>query len=199
MENYNNPSQPVSPGGDGARARKSILKWILLYVIIGAVAYGAIYYFLFNKNGYNYNTQKYQNNYQNQDSDVKDWKEYSSEEGGFSLKYPADWTIDDRTGEGSLEYGPPKSVTFLGKQGRLQVDYGIGFGGACEEGYQPLLIGSEKFDVCHSILNNAEHWSVAAKDFGKFGIGMFVDINKPYIHNRDFMLKILSTFKFTPR
>ncbi len=45
--------------------KKSIWKWILLYLIIAAVAYGAVYYFFFyKKGGYNYNSQSYQNNYQ---------------------------------------------------------------------------------------------------------------------------------------
>lgn len=37
--------------------KKSIWKWILLYVVIGAVAYGLIYYFFFHKSGNSYNTQ----------------------------------------------------------------------------------------------------------------------------------------------
>ena len=172
-------------------SKQSLLKLILLYFIIAFVVYGLIYYFFF------YN-KKYYNSKQNQyENEIIEWKEYINNEGGFSLKYPINWTLDDRTTEGSLEYGPPKSVIFKGEQGRLQVEYGAGFGGMCEEGYQPLLIGSEKFDACHSIINETEHWSVSAKDFGKFGIGMFVSINKPYMENRDFMIKILSTFKFT--
>lgn len=38
--------------------KKSIWKWILLYVLIGAVAYGLVYYFYFSKNG------QYGGNYQ---------------------------------------------------------------------------------------------------------------------------------------
>ena len=38
-------------------SKKNLWKWILLYVVIAAVAYGAIYYFFFaNKGGYSYNT-----------------------------------------------------------------------------------------------------------------------------------------------
>ena len=38
--------------------KKSIWKWVLIYVIIGAVAYGTVYYFYFyKKGGYSYDSQ----------------------------------------------------------------------------------------------------------------------------------------------
>ncbi len=48
-------------------SKKSIWKWILLYVVVGAVAYGAVYYFWsYEKGGYSYSPQNYQNNYSTQ-------------------------------------------------------------------------------------------------------------------------------------
>ncbi len=45
-------------------SKKSLWKWILLYVVVGAVVYGFIYYYFFAKNGgYSYNPSQYQNNY----------------------------------------------------------------------------------------------------------------------------------------
>ena len=52
--------------------KRPLWQWILLYVIVGAIVYGAIYYFVFAKNGgynsdnanYNYNTNSnYNYNY----------------------------------------------------------------------------------------------------------------------------------------
>jgi len=52
---YNNPKN---------YSKKNLWKWILLYVVIAAVAYGLIYYFFFaNKGGYSYNPPQGQNNY----------------------------------------------------------------------------------------------------------------------------------------
>jgi len=179
--------------------KKSIWKWILIYVLISAVAYGLIYYFFFYKKGeYNYDSQQNQDESSNQtqDSDVKDWKEYSNSEGGFSLKYPSSWVIDDKTSEGSIEYGPPKNVIFTGGQGILQVSYGTGFGGMCEQGYEKLLIGNKNFDVCHEVIEDVERWSATAEHLGKYGVGLFITVNKPYLYNRDIIISILSTFKF---
>ena len=36
--------------------KRPLWQWILLYVIIGAVVYGLIYYFVFAKNGGGYGT-----------------------------------------------------------------------------------------------------------------------------------------------
>ncbi len=49
-----NDSQKKSYGNYGYK-KKPLWQWILLYVIIGAVVYGAIYYlFLGRKGGYKY-------------------------------------------------------------------------------------------------------------------------------------------------
>ncbi len=69
-------------------SRKSIWKWILLYVLIGAVAYVAVYYFLFyKKGGYIYNQQD------NQNTQTADWKTYKNDEYGFAISYPSTWVI----------------------------------------------------------------------------------------------------------
>jgi len=37
--------------------KRPLWQWILLYVVIGAIVYGLVYYFFFAKNGgYNYNS-----------------------------------------------------------------------------------------------------------------------------------------------
>jgi hypothetical protein len=42
--------------------KRPLWQWILLYVIVGAVVYGAIYYFVFaKKGGYNYSGGTTQN------------------------------------------------------------------------------------------------------------------------------------------
>lgn len=58
-------------------AKNSLWKWILLYAVIGAVAYGLIYYFFFaNKRGYTYNTQS--NNYEQTTPTIKNDQELMS-------------------------------------------------------------------------------------------------------------------------
>jgi hypothetical protein len=37
-----------------AYGKKPLWQWILIYVVIGAIVYGAIYYFFMNRGGYSY-------------------------------------------------------------------------------------------------------------------------------------------------
>jgi len=58
-------------------AKNNLWKWILLYVVIGLVAYGLIYYFFFaNKGGYTYNTQS--NNYEQSTPTIRNDQELMS-------------------------------------------------------------------------------------------------------------------------
>ena len=73
-------------------SRKSSLKWILTYLIIGIFAYGAIYYFFLNNEGkYVYGPQNEQTQTQTKNSlEATDWKTYANSEYGFEIKYPQD-------------------------------------------------------------------------------------------------------------
>ena len=65
--------------------KKSILKWIVLYVIIAAVAYGAVYYF-YKKSDYSYT--------QTANTQTADWKTYTNAEYGFEFQYSAQYILD---------------------------------------------------------------------------------------------------------
>jgi len=74
-------------------SKDNIWKWVLLYVVIGAVAYGLVYYFFFyKKSEYNYNTQQYQNN----SVETADWEIYRNSEYGFGFSYPAGVSVQER-------------------------------------------------------------------------------------------------------
>ncbi len=125
---------------------------------------------------------------------IAGWKTYASNQGKFSLSYPPDWQVDVN----SASTDPITSVIFSGDQGVFQVDYGQGFGGVCQSGYEKLEIGGQQFDVCHYIRDDdTEHWDVSGKFRDNLGLGLFVAANPPHLANRDVILKILSTFKFT--
>ncbi len=56
MENENNYEKKYNYG------KMPLWKWILIYIVIGGVVYGLVYYFFFyNKGGYNYNAPQNQN------------------------------------------------------------------------------------------------------------------------------------------
>jgi len=97
--------------------KKSIWKWILLYLIIGAVAYGAIYYFFFYKDGeYSENFQYPIFNYQmkNNTTETADWKTYRNDKAGYEIKYPPNWAFreypDIKTGAGFRPLSEPNDI-----------------------------------------------------------------------------------------
>jgi len=79
---------------------------------------------------------KYPLLYSERTIDTSDWKIYTDTMGGFSFKYPNDWTVTDpvvNPGNG------PKSHAYkiLGPNGQIMnMAFGNGFGGGCEASHQ---------------------------------------------------------------
>lgn len=78
-------------------SKKSTWKWIALYIVLGAVVYGAVYYFYFyfyKKGEYSYAPQNYQAETQIK-NETADWKVYENAAMGFSFRYPLDFQLQD--------------------------------------------------------------------------------------------------------
>ncbi len=94
--------------------KKSLLRWILRYVIIAAVAYGAVYYFYFYKKGNNYNTPGYENNSTNNTNQIADWNAFLINKvyadgytSGHVAIFKADHTLPSAWG---LDYAGPNDA-----------------------------------------------------------------------------------------
>ncbi len=71
-------------------SKKSIWKWISIYLIAGVLVYGSVYFAFFHKGNIqesSYSINQYEWGYQN--IDTKNWKTYQDTEHGFSFKYPS--------------------------------------------------------------------------------------------------------------
>ncbi len=131
-------------------------------------------------------------------NETTNWKTYTNTEAKVSFQYPLDWTVKEE--QPSTDY---KRISIQGKQGEILLDYGTGFGGACQSAYEDFNIGNAQTQACHSTpADGSERWSLSAMkknnvNFNKIDYSGFVMANSPYKDNRDLILKILSTFKFT--
>ncbi len=184
--------------------KKSLWKWILLYVIIGAIAYGAVYYFFFYKKGNGHQVQNYQvpanqsssQNYPPEQvlasNDTAIWKTYTSSNNYFSIPLPPHWMVKTNG-----EYG----VALSGKEGGISIAWN-GLGGACDpEDMGKITISGEVFDVCHygpmDVGSIGENWSLIYKTLSPtVTVGVIAGANIPASTNRGVVLKVLQSIQF---
>jgi hypothetical protein len=65
------------------------------------------------------------------------WETYTNIDVGFSIKYPANWQEEDLPDENA---GQMHRIAVKGPEGGIELAWGIGFGGACPDGYQPIAV-----------------------------------------------------------
>lgn len=100
QEQPEQPIQPQIPSSNGYYKKGAWKKWILMYVIIGLLVYGGIYYFVLSKNKtnpYTYNSTQYPTQSIQNPSPTTDptanWKTLDNpltKEYAYSVKYPPD-------------------------------------------------------------------------------------------------------------
>jgi hypothetical protein len=78
---------------------------------------------------------------------ASEWQAFTNREAGFSIQVPPNWsqqTLPDQNdgyihGEG-----------FTGPEGGVEVYWGVGFGGACPEGTEPVQLAQGEVPACHT-------------------------------------------------
>jgi dipeptidase D len=83
-----------------------------------------------------------------------DWQTYAHPDGGFSIGYPPGWTVADL---------PPtettQGVALDGAEGRVELQWGTGFGGACPAGYSTVKVAQGELPACHTVAaDGTQHW-----------------------------------------
>lgn len=130
----------------------------------------------------------------NQTIDTADWKTYENKDIQFSFQYPSDWTLTDEK-DGNDIVG----VTVKGSQGELTALWGTGFGGGCyPTGYEKIQTKEETLNTCHRVRDDgSEAWEQIGKQLSKTSFQARAYAYAPIENNRNTILKIISTFKFT--
>ena len=82
-------------------------------------------------------------------------------------------------------------------EGGLELYWGVGLGGACPEGYQPLRVAQGELPACHSQnADGTEQWSLAGKQLGQIFFTAVAYTSDSAASSRDLVLQILSTLGF---
>jgi PsbP-like protein len=122
------------------------------------------------------------------------WQTYTNAEAGFSIHYPYNWEVEAMTDDNE---GQLHRVALKGQEGGLELHWGVGLGGACPDGYQPLKVAQGEIPACHGQkADGTELWSLAGKQLGDISFSGFAYTNDTSANSRDIVLQILSTLSF---
>jgi hypothetical protein len=122
------------------------------------------------------------------------WKTYTNAEVGFSIQYPANWQEQDLPDENE---GQLHRIALQGPEGGIELVWGVGLGGACPDGYQPMAIAKGSLSACHTLREDGtELWSLAGQPIGDTNFGGFVFTNDTTAKSREVVLQVISTLSF---
>ena len=122
------------------------------------------------------------------------WKKYSNEQVGFSIQYPSYWKEEDLPDENQ---GQRHHIALKGPEGGVELIWGIGLGGACPEGYQPIAVAKGTWPACHAQKEDGtDLWSLAGQSVGETGFSGLVYTNDTTAKSREVVLQVISTLSF---
>ena len=123
------------------------------------------------------------------------WQTYTNAEVGFSIKMPPTWgqqTLPDQNG------GAIHGQAFTGPEGGVEVYWGVGFGGACPSGTEPVQLAQGELPACHTTNSDGtETWSRIGYEVGggnSFSVRAYTSDAEPSSH--DLVLQVLATLAF---
>jgi hypothetical protein len=122
------------------------------------------------------------------------WKTYTNAQVGFSIQYPSNWQEKDLPDEND---GQMHHIVLKGPEGAVELKWGIGFGGACPEGYQPIAVAKGTLPACHTQREDGtELWSLAGTKIGDTTFVGDVYTNDTIAESRSVVLQVVSTLSF---
>jgi hypothetical protein len=122
------------------------------------------------------------------------WQTYTNTQAGFSIRYPPDWTV---TPSSPSTPEPDIHVDVLeGPEGRIELDWGQGFGGACYA-YSALHLAQGQIPACHYVTpDGIQNWSLTAVKLPTVGVAGFAVTVDAEPAGADVVLAILATLTF---
>jgi putative hemolysin len=125
------------------------------------------------------------------------WQTYTNAEVGFSIEMPPTWskqTLPDQNGDAI------HGMAFTGPEGGVEVYLGVGFGGACPSGTEPVQLAQGELPACHTTNSDGtETWSQIGYEVSEgnsFSVRAYTSDAQPSSHN--LVLQVLSTLTFMP-
>jgi Tol biopolymer transport system component/putative hemolysin len=123
------------------------------------------------------------------------WQTYTNAEVGFSLQVPSTWsqgTLPDQN-DGAIH-----GEGFTGPEGGVEVYWGVGFGGACPTGTDPVMLAAGEAQSCHIKKDDGtEEWTqIGSEVEGGTSFSVRAYTSDPQPSSQDLVLQVLSTLTF---
>lgn len=122
------------------------------------------------------------------------WQQYVNSEAGFRIDYPATWTQEALPDQNN---GLLKGVALRGPEGSIELSWGVGFGGACPDGYQPLAVAQGELNTCYvQNADGTENWEQIYTQLGDVTFGGRAFTSNADPASRETILASLATLAF---
>ena len=119
------------------------------------------------------------------------WQTYTNAQVGFSIQFPANWQEQDLPDENA---GQMHRIALQGPEGGVELVWGVGLGGACPQGYQPIAVAQGQWPACLSQKEDGtDLWSLAPPPIGDTSFGGFVYTKDTTLESREVVLQVIST------
>jgi dipeptidyl-peptidase-4 len=124
-----------------------------------------------------------------------DWMSYSNP-AGFAIRYPSDWMLEEMPDEAGVPY---RTAVVGGDEGRVEMRWGSGFGGACPQGAVPVQVAEGELQACYtSTANGTEGWTQMGKALEATSFSADAYAVGQIASSHDLVLRVLSTLSFLP-
>ena len=122
------------------------------------------------------------------------WQTYSNP-AGFSIRYPANWSKDEVPQKAGDTF---RTVSLKGTEGGVDLNWGVGFGGACPQGYTTIKVAEGELPACYSKnADGTELWTQINKELAATSFSAEARTNNAEQASHDLVLQVLSTLSFS--
>jgi hypothetical protein len=124
---------------------------------------------------------------------VDSWQTYSNP-AGFSIRYPATWSKEEVPQKAGDTY---QTVSLQGTEGGVDLHWGVGFGGACPQGYTTVKAADGELPACYTKnADGTELWTQINKELATTSFSAEAHTNNADPTSHDLVLQVLATLSF---
>ena len=122
------------------------------------------------------------------------WQTYSNP-AGFSIRYPAAWSKEEVPQKAGDTF---QTVSLKGTEGGVDLHWGVGFGGACPQGYTTVKVADGELPACYTKnADGTELWAQIGKQLATTSFSADARTNNAQQASHDLVLQVLSTLSFS--